>query len=542
MKTSTLWGAQTDSTFGLGCPNAVNVPLTIGAAGRTDALPSGWGGNTTFQIGGNTALQAFHWFIDWFLLNKKEMMKSISGWWLVCCHFWLKNLIGFGQKVAELFALWDAVVCLLLIFFKKLLLLLHCESFLWKAAFWISLKTPLPTPTTLPPPFLSPEAIQGPKSHNDSPVSPWQGFQKPASFNVQYSYRSVWQQYTDNRKHTDKWFLLSQQKKKRREEGKIAGLGRRFCRVNGINALTAKYTEIQISSNNSLMAPLQLRWLVCWWDGAKVWESGHFWVMSLCWWSYKNAYNISVTPHKKRKYIFCCWQCYIWGWWLQCDSQKSRRRWWSWEIHFSLSWQLLYCKYEAKCGVFWRGGGVRKGHVVYLMAISNGINAPTKLHCVALLPATFHDLLQSYKGRTKTKERRVILCFQEREEKWINYCFKLLKLIYPHQINATIRLPVWRLSGCSGADIDVVRGWNAQTLALPLAHVHVTEMEDTFSSKVGCETTECGDGGCCHHVTQNSSVKAMCLWPCLNLLAHTQSRRNAIQPNPAEPKDIIVCE
>lgn len=26
------------------------------------------------------------------------------------------------------------------------------------------------------------------------------------------------------------------------------------------------------------------------------------------------------------------------------------------------------------------GGGVRKGHMVYLMAISNGINAPTKLH------------------------------------------------------------------------------------------------------------------------------------------------------------------
>lgn len=69
--------------------------------------------------------------------------------------------------------------------------------------------------------------------------------------------------------------------------------------------------------------------------------------------------------------------CDIWGWQQQCDSQKSQRRWWPWEINFSISWQLLYCKYEAKCGVFW---GVRKGHMVYLMAISNGINAPTKLH------------------------------------------------------------------------------------------------------------------------------------------------------------------
>lgn len=97
MKTWTLCGAQTDSVFGLGCPNAVNVPLTVGAAGRTDALPSG--GNSTLHIGGNTALQAFHWFIDWFLLNKKEMMKSISGWWLVCCHFWLKTCLDLDRKL-----------------------------------------------------------------------------------------------------------------------------------------------------------------------------------------------------------------------------------------------------------------------------------------------------------------------------------------------------------------------------------------------------------------------------------------------------------
>lgn len=153
-----------------------------------------------------------------------------------------------------------------------------------------------------------------------------------------------------------------------------------------------------------------------------------------------------------------------------------------------------------------------------------------------MLPATFHDLLQSYKGRTKTKERRVILCFQEREEKSINCCFKLLKIICPHQINATIRLPV-RRRRCPW-----LKGSNARSLALPLVHAHVTELEGTFSSKVGCETTERGDGGCCHHVTQNSSVIAVCLWPCLNLLAHTQSRRNARQPNPAEPKDIVVCE
>lgn len=115
-------------------------------------------------------------------------------------------------------------------------------------------------------------------------------------------------------------FYSVNDKKKRGEEGKTAGLGRRFCRANGINALAAKYTEIQISSNNSVMA----RWS-CEGSIEMGRRFGRFLrVTSLFWWSYKCADNIPVTPQKKRKYnVFCCWQCL---WYLRVTAAMSQKK------------------------------------------------------------------------------------------------------------------------------------------------------------------------------------------------------------------------
>lgn len=118
---------------------------------------------------------------DWFLSNKEEIIKFISD---LCCHFTLQTWLD-SHKVAELF--------------------LQCAKLLLGSV-W---SPPFPNSPHSP----TPEAIQGPKSHNDSPVSPWQGLQKAASFNVQYNHSSVWQPYTDYRKHTDKWFILSQRER-----------------------------------------------------------------------------------------------------------------------------------------------------------------------------------------------------------------------------------------------------------------------------------------------------------------------------------------
>lgn len=68
----------------------------------------------------------------------------------------------------------------------------------------------------------------------------------------------------------------------------MTGLGRRFCTVNGIDALGAKYTENQICSNTSLMAPLQLGWFVCWlcWIWRSFWHSFFF----------DNPLNVIIVP------------------------------------------------------------------------------------------------------------------------------------------------------------------------------------------------------------------------------------------------------